>query len=708
MTTAKQDETPAWKRIAERIEKEKNDPPADALRGDRQGKSTGASVDPLYEQYQDAVPDVNLQDELPEVHRVSDAEVERILSTTPHERQYALFGKGDTPIVRGDEHNMRCPMPNHNDDHLSASFNSENGAFNCMGCEKKGDIFTVAAAHYHMNADSTDLPYIKRKLAGQLSGAPVEDYGNHEVLATPAVQEIIDLQAKKERDESKSELEEMRLRLIKNEEEPVGTDTDGTDSAAPELKAVEDYAEAVPDFDTIVPDPLPTPESTAPSTRTDVDFPLDQEPPDVDDYTKMLEPGTFLADYYAAASKDRYPNDFHFFHGLLAVGYAAGRDVVFVDDPVVYGNLYVCFMSGTGTGKSNTRDWLNAVLRKALPWDEIDPTRSGVSYLAETASGETLIDSMVGKEIPYPNQKPGEPTSTTGRVKGFLNIDELESFIKKASGSSSTLRPVLTSMYASSEVSTRSRGSGTSIATEPFLSVTANVPPESLRSLMNSGDASSGFLNRFTFVTTGLRKSQKLLNPQVDFDVDALSLKLRELLAWCQVRREVTVSPEAAELLEEFFKVEIATTAPLVDHDRDDMLVRLEVFIKKYLLLFAINEMKEVVDVPVAEKAIRLYWLTKRNLNSAGVKIKTSATSELEEHILEKVVAQFKKDAEPITAGDIMGKKCQVVRKVKSLGLESKDFDIAMRNLVATGMLVEIKPDKSDKRVKPKYIPHID
>lgn len=698
---APEDGTPAWKRVAqERLARAI--PPAEAqasTRGESDRGNPRAQTFTQDELYADAIPDVNLYDDLPEVHKVSDSEVERILGTTPHEQQYRLLGKGDTPTVRGDENIIRCPMPGHEDKSPSASFNSKNGAFNCMGCGADGDIFTVAAAHYGMNADSTDLPYIKRKLAAQLSGAQVEDYGNHEVLATPAVREVIELQTKKEQDESKSELEEMRLRLIKNEE--VETDE-------PEQAEAEDFLEAVPEFETIVPEPLPTPESTPPSSQTELSWPLDQEPPDVDDYEKMLEPGTFLANYFTACSADRYPNDFHFFHGLLAVGYAAGRDVAYEDDPLVYGNLYVCFVSGTGTGKTNSRHWLYKVLAKAMPYDELDHLRSGVNRLPEAGSGETLIDSMASKEIPYPNRQPGEPASTKGRVKGFVDLDELETFMKKAAGNTSTLRPILTSMYSSNEVSTKSRTSGASIASEPFLSLTANVPPESLRHLMTSNDAFSGFLNRFTFVTARLEKDQRFKNKKVDFDTDALSLQLRELLAWCQVRREITMSPEAEELLEEFFKIEVSAAVPLVKEDADSMLARLDLFIKKYLLLFAVNEMKEVVDVPIAEKAIRLYWISKRNLQVVGVKVQMTATSELEDYIIDAVRAHFKKEAEPITAGDINGRKCQVARKVKALGLDRKDFDIALKNLVGSGDLVEIRGDKADKRVKPKYIPHID
>lgn len=704
---------PKWKlRAQERLAKKNL--PAEAA-GNGFGASTRGGSDrgnpraqtfTQDELYADAIPDVNPRDELPKVHKVSDAEVERILDTTPYEQQYRLFGKGDMPqydAARG-EHRMRCPFPWHTDEHASGSFRvDENGkdVYNCFKCGG-GDIFSIAAAHYGMSADGGDLPYIKRKLAAQLSGAQVEDYGAHEVLATPAVREVIELQAKKEQDESKSELEEMRLRLIKNEEvEPV-------EPEQAEATEAEDFLEAVPEFDTIVPEPLPTPESTPPSSQTELSWPLDQEPPDVDNYEKMLESGTFLSNYFTACSADRYPNDFHFFHGLLAVGYAAGRDVAYSDDPVVYGNMYVCFVSGTGTGKTNSRHWLYKVLAKAMPYDELDHLRSGVNRLAEVASGETLIDSMMSKEIPYPNRQPGEPASTKGRVKGFVDLDELETFMSKAAGKTSTLRPILTSMYSSNEVSTRSRGSGTSIASEPFLSLTANVPPESLRELMTSNDAFSGFLNRFTFVTAKPEKEQRFKNKKVDFDADALSLQLRELLAWCQVRREITMSPEAEELLEEFFRIEISTVVPLVREDADSMLARLDLFIKKYLLLFAVNEMKDVIDIPIAEKAIRLYWISKRNLQVVGVKVKMSASSELEDIILDKIKSHFKKNAEPLTVGEINGNKCQIRAKLKALGLERKDLDIAIKNLVGSGDLVEVRGDKADKRVKPKYIPHID
>lgn len=705
---------PAWKRIAqERLEK-KNPPTevdsgakgATSTRGDSVRGNTRAQTFTHDELYADAIPDVNLDEDLPEVHKVSDAEVERILSAIPIGRQYALLGKGDKPTERGDENIIRCPMPGHEDKSPSASFNSRNGAFNCMGCGAEGDILTVAAAHYGMNSDSTDLPYIKRRLAGELSGAPVEDYGNHEVLATPAVRELIEVQAKKEQDESKSEMEEMRLRLIKNDEaEPVEQGEPVADEV--EVPSEEEmFQESLPEVEVEVP------ESTPPSTETGLDFPLDQRPPNWDDYEEMLEPGTFLADFYNTCKMDLAPNDFHFFHGLLALGLASGRDAHLKDNPNVYGNMYLCFVANSGTGKTRSRFWLERIISIAMPWDELDSKRGGVLNTPLPGSGESLIDCMVSKEIAYPNAIPGDPSTTTGRVKAFIDIDELETFTSKSNHQTSTLRPILTSMYGGGVVATQSRGRGMSAAHEPYLSLATNVPPESLRTIVHKGDTFSGFLNRFTFAYISdeklTAKEQDFFSDEVDFDEYALADKLRKVLHWCQHRRSISYTTEAKQTLRDFYKAELGKNSPLVNPSADPMFARLELAVKKYLLLFAVNEMKEVVDVPIVEKAIRMYWISRESLASVGVKVGSSATGELEDYIIERVRAHFKKEAEPLTAGEISGKKCQVNRKVKALGLDRKDFDSAIKNLVGSGDLVEIRGDKSDKRVKPKYIPHID
>lgn len=689
----------------ERLAREKN-PPAEAggtsRRGDSGSGNTRAQTFTQDELYADSIPDVNLAGDLPEPYVASDTEVERIIDSTPIEAQYAKFGKGDTPEPRGAERIIRCPLPTHRDTHPSASYNVESGLFNCMGCGASGDIFRVAAAHYGMNDDSSDLPYIKRKLASDLSGAPVEQYGNHEVLATPTVRAAMEAEAKKDQDESKSELEEMRLRLIKN------TDDDSDDHEdADDQGPLEDYSEAIPDIETKVPDPLPVPESTPPSTRSVLSFDLTKEPPN-NDYNSMLEPGTFLHDFYTTCSADPMPNDFHFFNGMLALGYASGRDAYFADLPPVYGNLYMCFVAPSGAGKSRSRYWLDKLIESAMPYDELDHLRSGVNRLADPNSGEKLIELMSAKEIPYPNKKPHDPATTKGRIKGLLYLDEFETFINSSGRTGNTLKNIITTMFGSDRAATSSRTGGVLLAEEPYLSLSANIPTESLRTAVNKGDTFSGFLNRFTFVNITTEKEQTFTSKPIHFDRDALSLQLRKIMSWCQVRRPLTLSPEAAELMEDFFKKVLAEDVPLVNQEADVMLARLDLFVKKYLLLFAVNEMKEVIDVPVAEKAIRLYWITKKNLQHVGVKIGTSATSELEDHIIEKVKAKFMKEPEPLTSGDIMGGKCKVTRKVKALGLESRDFETAMRNLVAIGALIEIRGDKSDRRVKPKYIPHVD
>lgn len=714
--TSANDDMPLWMKMAQdRLAREGKNPPAAAASADSLGASsrgdsvrgnTRAQTFTQDELYADSIPDVNTTDDLPEPYVVSDQEVERILNTTPIEQQYMKFGKGDTPAYDSatGEHRLRCVFPDHEDKHPSAAFRVDSSGKDVYNCFKCGgaDIFTVAAAHYNMNADSSDLPYIKRRLAADLSGATVEDYGNHEVLATPAVREAMEAEAKKDSDETKSELEQVRLRLIANREAEEATPAE---PAATEDS--EDFSEAVPELDSPVPAPLPTPESTPPSSQAELSWQLDQEPPQ-NDYTSMLEPGTFLHDFYMTCSKDPMPNDFHFFNGLLLVGYAAGRDVYFADLPPVYGNLYMCFVAPSGAGKSRSRYWLDKVMDSALPYDELDHLRSGVNRLVDPNSGEKLIELMMSKEIPYPNKQPYDPATTKGRVKGLLYLDEFETMVTSSARTGNTIKNVITTMFGSDRAATSSRSGGELLAEEPFLSVSANIPTESLRTAVGKGDTFSGFLNRFTFVNITTEKEQSFVSKPIQFDRDALSLQLREIMAWCQVRRSLTLSPEAAELMNDFFKQVLAQDVPLVNQEADVMLARLDLFVKKYLLLFAANEMKEVIDVPVAEKAIRLYWITKKNLQSVGVKIGTSAVSELEDYIIEKVKARFISDPTPITSGDIRGGKCQVNRKLTQLGLDRKDFDTAMRNLVAAGDLVEIRGDKNDKRVKPKYIPHVD
>src|SRR3546814_6014676 len=68
-----------------------------------------------------------------------------------------------------------------------------------------------------------------------------------------------------------------------------------------------------------------------------------------------------------ATVKDDVPEEYHFWNGLLGLGFALGRDVSLMDFQPVYGNLFVCTLGRTGSGKSRAKGHLDRLLSTALP-----------------------------------------------------------------------------------------------------------------------------------------------------------------------------------------------------------------------------------------------------------------------------------------------------------------------------------------------------
>lgn len=685
------------------------------------------------ESYADAIPDVNT--EKPESVRLSDSIVENVIGHADPLVVFPRWGKGDTPrSTSGDEVQFRCPTPGHTDTNPSASLNTKTGLWVCFGCEASGDIYTLGGIKFGMDEHSSELPELKRRMAADLTGKSFIEHGPYSVLDIPAVRELVNhenkererreaednralqekLQAKElaeqqhaaDLDEYMNELSALlNDELAPEVEYPAITAPDtATDGPAPDAASGTPAATTADNHNGTHPEPAETqssePTSPTPTSQPGGERSLLVKPDRFMGYDELLKPGTFLSEFYNECKKDTNPNDFHFFNGLAGLGLAAGRNVALADQSPVLGNLFLCFVAGTGVGKSTSNKYLGKVLEAGLPWDET--TRDGVKFISNPGSGETLIDLMAaGTVVDLDNGK-----VLRGNVKGYLNYDELAQLVHQGSRQGSTTKTILTTMFDGSTVSTSSRTHKESIAHDPFLTVTSNIPKDTMRELFTQGEAASGFLNRFTFVTVNDTKPQSAFTPEVEPDADYLGARLAEIVKWGKGVSRVMPDADAVELVEQFFNMELLRYSPKTGNDVNPMMVRLELMFKKFMLLFAVNEMSSTLTREHVEKAIKLYWIIKPGIDDTADSIGKSAEAELEDEIVEKVTGYFRKHTEPLTAAQIWGEKLQIGhRAAKRLGIERRGFEYALRNLVSTGELDEIKPPKGDNRTKSKYKP---
>ena len=669
------------------------------------------------ESYADAIPDVNT--EKPESVRLSDSIVENVIGHADPLVVFPRWGKGDTPrSTSGDEVQFRCPTPGHTDTNPSASLNTKTGLWVCFGCEASGDIYTLGGIKFGMDEHSSDLPELKRRMAADLTGKSFIEHGPYSVIDVPAVRELVNAEnrerERREAEDNRALQEKLQAKELAEQQHASDLDeymnelsallnddlVPEPERPAPDAATDAPAAPTTDNHDAPHPEPVetqrPEPASRASSNHDSLMVKPEKPAP----YDELLKPGTFLSEFYNSCKKDSNPNDFHFFNGLAGLGFASGRNVRLGDERPVMGNLFLCFVAGTGSGKSNAGEYLENVLKAGLPWDENG--RDGVKIIGNPGSGEALIDRMTDKAVV--DQATGAVTK--GRVKGYLKYDELSKLVKQGARQGSTIADNLTSMFDGSTATAHSRAAGQVEATEPFLTMTSNIPPETMRELFTTGAATSGFLNRFTLISISKRKPQKIFNETITPDYDYLGSKLHEIAKWAETPAMVRPDDEALELLEQFFNMELAQYSGRSGSEVHPMMVRIELMFKKFCLLFAVNEMSHTLTRDHVEKAIKLYWIAKPGFVKTSESIGKSAESELEDAIADRVTAYFKKHAEPLTGGQIWGNTLQIgYREAKRLGIERRGFEYALRNLVNTGDLEEIKPPKGDSRSKSKYRP---
>lgn len=455
---------------------------------------------------------------------------------------------------------VSCPMPGHADKDPSAWINTDKNTWYCGRCEDGGDTYDLAALHFNYPRPGYKEGENFHKLRTQMA----EDFG-YTVKQVPGGQIV-----------------------YKDVANSAPASTDQTEPAS----------------DNVV--PL---------------HPEDEEPelvtyPSID-WRSFVPEDTFLRAYLEACSNDDSPEEYHFWHGLLALGHAAGRNVSLDDHKPVFGNLLVCLLGASGVGKSRSRHWLDHVISTVLPWTGTGQTPSGVKLIPVPGSGEYLV-----KAFSFPVQDPVNPKNFWYEsVNGIVDFDEMAALMSRANRQGSTLKTTIMG-FADTRASV-TIGSLTHkdiIAERPYCSITATTQPRAVRGLLNKGDAGSGFLNRWIFAG-GPEKSREVIGGKrsaIGVDLKPAVEQLKSVKSWCAREKLIEWDDDAAEALTTFFKTMIY---PAQRADQSDLLKRLDLMFKKMCLLFTINVKRDTVPVEavqacinISEYLINCYGLLEENI----------------------------------------------------------------------------------------------
>lgn len=518
-------------------------------------------------------------------HSPEKTEIDEILDKVGIVEAYNKWcGKSKVSIRSGQTESIkvRCPIPGHVDNRPDAWLNTDKNLWHCGPCEQGGDKYIIAAYHFGMSVPGykAEFPKLKRLMAESLGWVYVPQPGKKDpILYKPdTVAEAIEL---------------------------------GVEKLASVTMINADAAAMIP------------------------------EPPIKQlklDWREVTETDTFLDVYMRQCIIDDAAEEFHFFNALMTIGLAVGRDVKLYDSSSVYANLLVCLLGKTGDRKSRSFAHTKRLLARALHFESGDDFPTGVQYSGNVASGEALINIFQ-----KPVYDPVNPKiiTTYAPIRGLVNFEEFSALAARASRPGNTLKDTIISFYdADPYISTSSMTHKTVTATEAFCSIFATTQPESLKGLMTQSDTTSGFLNRWIFVS-GTSKRIVAIGGEI-IDIEPCVAPLQDIHGWKPPHGTITWSEDAAKLFTLHFHTKIEPAK-----DEQPMLARLDLLEKKLILLLCINGKHAVVTEDIVKRVISMHEYL----------VETYATPAAQAGMREEneIVAEIKRQVERITSKNSNG-----------------------------------------------------
>lgn len=490
-----------------------------------------------------------------------------------------------------DGNKFRCPWKAHNDERPSAWFNTETKLWHCGTCGAGGDWIALgAAAHgyttYDQKVSQLDNSVIKN-LFGELKVAI--GYTSYKTITG-------------------------ETKFVPPEEEPAEAEEE---SAEPQLATV---------------------------TSIEPQSELDDEDADLNlhtpiDWRNLIPTTSYIHQYMTAASKDDCPEEYHFWSALMSLGFAAGKQVYLFDNPPVYGNLFLCLLGRSSVGKSRSQNFFRKVLAQALPFDESNSSLSdGVRWVGTAGSGESMLDTF-NEEIIEPSTK---RVLGHNKIRGFVEFNELSALTSRAGRIGSTIIPQLMELYDCAPLIVhRSRGHGAIRVRDAFAQMLTTTQVTALRGLLKSKDVDNGFLNRWMFVL-GTPKPQYSVNRHKP-DTSAVSIKLKQIEEdFGDEEIEIDWTADSEKAWEYFFRTTVEP-AKIQAAKQDATLGRIDLLLKKLILLFTLNYEQREVPVEAVDAAQYLWPYLLECYGLTSDSISTSDESDLHDRILYSVERLDKK-----------------------------------------------------------------
>lgn len=553
-------------------------------------------------------------DLIPQVYERSETDeaIDRTLATIGIVEAYQKWaGKkikaetlGRTEVI------MSCPKPDHADNNPSAWMNPSSGLWFCATCDEGGDMYDIAAYNkgYPVPGykEGSDFHKLREDMASDF-GTHVKRGANFQetVWVDPGSRgdQVLTSDEELEREVDEHPLSQLADAVAELREEKI-VDNSGL-QAQPELEAKQSEKSSEPEpsdsTDNVTPLHVVNPDE-------DEDEPDNWMPADLD-WKAIIPEDTFLWEYMKATTVDAIPETYHFWHGMVAVGHACGRQS-YLDDPkgIVYGNIMLVILGKSGEGKSISRRYLKRVLEEVMPWQVSGIGTSGVNMTKVPASGEALIKMFTHiKEDPsvlsLPKGSPLPPPQYSS-VNGLVEFDEFSGLLNRIGRQNAILGPTLM-QFADGEgtITNSALTSGDFMAKDAFCSVTSSSQPRALKNHLSEEIAISGFLNRWLFVT-GPSKEDDPFSSGARVNLTRAMDKYKELVNFLRRGVVFDYTQEAKDAARIFYR---DVLIPAKQGDSTNLLNRIDLHMKRMMFLLSANKLEPMITKETWEQCVPIY-----------------------------------------------------------------------------------------------------
>lgn len=499
---------------------------------------------------------------------------------------------------------VRCPFNDHTDNRPSAWVNTSKNVWHCGKCLAGGDVIDFYAARHGKNLKSYQTDGTFHDLVKEMG----QELGLSTKKGRGGVWEIVE-----DGGDWPSPLPD-RSEVI---EEPPPRDV---------AVAVEDDGEArltPPEVIPLVPESR---EATEPvvTSLDEVYRGLAYDAADVleeaeQDNSKIpslnwrdlpINPNTFLGQWmkYAEEFYPWIPEEYFLFTGLQAIGLATGHYTQSYTGSRLTGSLMLALIGPSGGGKSTAVSELHAMFNRVPIVSFNRDLGTGIKVIPSPGSPEALVKSIYTEVEDSASSTPGILHEVP--VTAWLHEDEFATLIEKSRRrGGGAMKTRLIQLYDFTKkdpalkelvIDDYSMSGGRRVLHDSYFSAVFTTQTDAVRSMMESSDLISGFLNRIIPVMGPQKVRRRVagaLMPPVDpvHDESYERLWRAQRAAW----RVVPFTPEALELVD---------CHPFLNHvenlaNSDSMYSRVEHMTLRLAFLLAVNNMEDEVDVRYVEAA---------------------------------------------------------------------------------------------------------